>query len=254
MPGFSHSVGAKSMNRLPCCPQASLSRPELVKVLTGKKKGPIFRALSQLHKQKGRLADTAEMLRVAAFGDYPLGVFRQLLSLREQFEGFDHLRVGLGPDLEPFVLAEGVNEDLALDGRMQPIAVLKQVRLGVSDLLLIQEFAEVVHHIVVHFKILTHLMASRVALGEVEEGVMLQESILEAIGLLGRDLDIRSNSAAAVYRTPTVSQFDFAVDAIFFAVAIVIIVVKRNPGVVALDKASAGRVVLGGCQREAGIL
>src|SRR5437660_192228 len=211
-----------------------------------KNKSPIFRSLIELRADQGYLADAAEVLRVAAFGDYPFGVLRQLLGLREQLESFDHLRIGLGSHPEPFILAESVDEDLALDGGMQPVTVLKHVRFRVSNLLLIQEFAEVVDHVVVDFKILTHLMAGRVALGEVEERVVLQEFILEAVGLLRRDFDVGSNSAAAVHGAAAVGQFDFAVNAILFCITIVVVVVKRDASVVALDEPSTGGVVLGG--------
>src|SRR5205085_7616831 len=51
-----------------------------------------------------------------------------------------------------------------------------------------------------------------------------------------------------------ISQFDFAVAGrLIDLVAVVVVVVKRNVGVITLNQTSARRVVLGGGQRKAGV-
>src|SRR5919108_652614 len=129
---------------------------------------------------------------------------------------------------------------------MQPVIVLEQVGFRVVDLFLVQEFAEVVHHVIVYIKTLAYLVGGHVTFGKVEERIVLQEFVLEAVGLLGRDLNVGSNPAAAIHSAAAIGEFNFAVDAVLFGVTVVVVVVERHAGVVALDKAPARGVVLGG--------
>src|SRR5271165_1812180 len=94
-----------------------------------------------------------------------------------------------------------------------------------------------------------------VALGEVEEGVVLQERVLEVIRLDGRDADVGGDASAAVDGASAVSEFHFAVGRVgtLGAVAVVVIVVERDVRVVALNQTSAGRVVVRRGQGQAGI-
>src|SRR5579864_3778161 len=100
-------------------------------------------------------------------------------------------------------------------------------------------------------------MVHGVALGEIEERVMLQQRILEVVALWSRDFEVGCDSSAAVYGAPAVSKLYFAIAvsvAVFFSVAIVIIIIERYAGVVALNQATAWRVVLCRGQRQAGVL
>src|SRR5579864_4664424 len=100
-------------------------------------------------------------------------------------------------------------------------------------------------------------MVHGVALGEIEERVMLQQRILEVVALRRVDFDVGRDSPAAVNGAATVSKLYFAIAvsvAVFFSVAIVIVVVERYTGVVALNQATAWRVVLCRGQRQAGVL
>ena len=98
-------------------------------------------------------------------------------------------------------------------------------------------------------------MIDHVVFGVVEESVMLQQRILERRALDGIDLHIRSNSAAAVHGASAVGELDLAVSRALavFVGTLEIIVVERDVRIVALNQASAGRVVVSGGQSQASI-
>ena len=93
-------------------------------------------------------------------------------------------------------------------------------------------------------------------LGEIEECVVLQQRILEVVALDRGDLHVGSDAAAAVYRAAAIGEFHFAIGVVLvlFALAVVVIVVERDVGVIALNQTSARRVVLRRGQRQAGVL
>src|SRR5437588_12025859 len=99
------------------------------------------------------------------------------------------------------------------------------------------------------------MVVDHVALGEVEECIMLQQSVLEVIALHRRNVHVRSNATAAIHGTSAISEFYFAIGGIgaLSRVAIVVVVVERNVAVIALDQASAWGVVMCGGQCQAGI-
>src|SRR2546430_9722168 len=99
------------------------------------------------------------------------------------------------------------------------------------------------------------MVIDHVVLGEVEERIVLQERILEMRALDGVDLDVGGDAAAAVHGAAAVGQFDFAVRGSLAVIvgAIEIIVVQRDVGIVALNQASTGSVVMGGLERESRI-
>ena len=99
------------------------------------------------------------------------------------------------------------------------------------------------------------MVVDHVTLGEVEERIVLQQRVLEVIALDRRYAHVGSNAAAAVNGAAAVREFHFAVGVvgILRAVAIVVIVVKRNVAVVALNQAPAGRVVARRGQSQSGI-
>src|SRR5262245_26165819 len=87
---------------------------------------------------------------------------------------------------------------------------------------------------------------------EVEERCFVDQIVLEAI-VLGRiDFFVGCDSTATVNGAPGVSHLDFAVAGPWRSRAgvIVVVVVERNAGVVALDEAAGWRVVVIRGQRE----
>ena len=88
-----------------------------------------------------------------------------------------------------------------------------------------------------------------------EEDLLVEQLVLEVVALGALDLLIGSNAAAAVNGAARVSQLDFAVGGVdgLRAGVIVVVVVKRNAGVVALNQAARGRVVVIGGKSKAGI-
>src|SRR5664280_1855340 len=157
--------------------------------------------------------------------------------------------------LHAFLLAKFVNEQFGLDTGFDPIAVLSQLRLGEGGFLHVQELAELLHHRLVNFKLFVDFVVDDVVLGEIEERVFLQQSVLELIGFHRRYLHVGSDTAAAVHGAATVGHLDFVVGVIGVVVAIVVVVVvKRDAAVVALDQAAAWGVVLRRSQRQSGVL
>src|ERR1051326_6703761 len=95
-----------------------------------------------------------------------------------------------------------------------------------------------------------------VALGKVKKSIVLQECVLEVVGFDRRNIHIGSDAASAVHRAPAIGELHLAVGGVgsLGAIAVVIVVVKRNVAVVALNEASARRVVVRGGQRQPGVL
>ena len=115
--------------------------------------------------------------------------------------------------------------------------------------------AEVLHDGIIHVKALRGMMIHDVALGVVEERIVLQQRVLEVIALDRRNHHIRSDAAAAIDGTATIGELYFTVHvAARFRLAIVVIVVEGNVAVIALNQASAGRVVMSRSQGQSGIL
>src|SRR5208283_5186814 len=99
------------------------------------------------------------------------------------------------------------------------------------------------------FEALRDFVRVRVVLGEIEDGVVLEQGFLKLVALVRRQLDVGGDAAAAVDGAAAIGQFDFFVGVVVFVFAVVIVVVEREVRVIALDEASAGRVVLGGGER-----
>src|SRR4051794_40467617 len=97
-------------------------------------------------------------------------------------------------------------------------------------------------------------MSRGVVLREVEERVMLQESVLKVIALDGIDLHVGHDTAAAVNGAAAVSQLYFFIYGVVFLVALEVVIVKRNIAIVALNETSAWGVIFGGRQRQAGVV
>src|SRR5205807_2488537 len=102
----------------------------------------------------------------------------------------------------------------------------------------------VLHCGICNLKILVHLMATDIIAGEVEEGILLQQSIFHAVGLNGGDLDIGRDAATTIDGTAAIGELDFLIiRGGFFAFTVVVIVVKGNAGVLTLNQTSAGSVI-----------
>src|SRR6266566_3371270 len=197
----------------------------------------------------------AERVHVAAFGDYAPGILGKCLGLRQQFEPFDNLRIGFRPNLQAFFLAESIYENLTLDARTDEVSVLQQVRLGVRDLFLIKELTEILHHRIIDLEFLrVGAVIHNVALGEIEEDVMLKQRILETVAFNRRNLDVRTNAATTINRATAVRELDLVRVVVLFRLAVEIVVVERDIRIIALNQTSAGRVVFGGGQSQACVL
>src|SRR5208283_4191488 len=72
-------------------------------------------------------------------------------------------------------------------------------------------------------------------------------------GLVGRQFHVRRDPTPTIHRASPIRELDFVVRIIVLALAVVIVIVQRLVGVIALDQASAGGVVLRGGEGQAGI-
>ncbi len=138
--------------------------------------------------------------------------------------------------------------------RANPGVRVVDVRFGESDLLLLQEVAEVLHHLVIGLPVVLDVPVEQVVLGEVEERVVLQQRVLELGVLLRRERDVGRDAAAAEHLAAAIGLFDFLVRIVVLVLEVVVVVVKRNAGVFALDEAARRRVVLRRGESEAGVL
>src|SRR5437660_10611993 len=168
----------------------------------------------------------AKRVHVATFGDYAPGIFGKCFGLRQQFEPFDNLRIGFCPNLQAFFLAESIHENLALDAGTDEVSVLQQIRLGVRDLFLVKELTEILHYRIIDLKLLrVGSVIHNVALGEIEEHVMLEQRVLETVTLNRRNLDVRTNAAAAINRASAVRELDLVRVVVLFRLAVEIVVI-----------------------------
>src|SRR5437016_11118536 len=85
-----------------------------------------------------------------------------------------------------------------------------------------------------------------------EENVSAQQGFLELAQLRRRHDDVRSDAASTGDLPAAVSQLDFRWMLRNFA--LVVILIERNRLVIALDQATARRVIASGCQCQTGVL
>ena len=89
---------------------------------------------------------------------------------------------------------------------------------------------------------------------EVEEHILIEQFVLEAVGLGLLDLFVGSDAAAAVDGAAGIGQLDLAVRGVGGERAgVVVVVVERNALVVALNQAAGRGVVVVGGEGEAGV-
>src|SRR5579863_5165403 len=99
------------------------------------------------------------------------------------------------------------------------------------------------------------MVSDHIALREIEKCVVLQQRVLKVIALQRRDHHIGRDAAAAIDGASAIGEFHLAVGvAAGFGVAVVVVIVKRNVAIVALDQATTRRVVVSRGEGEAGIL
>src|ERR1700682_2755161 len=78
--------------------------------------------------------------------------FRQLLGLGQKLQRFGHLRISFRPHLQPFLLPKNIHKYFALDAGPHPGVVFQQLCLGVRNLLVIKELAEIQQDHIVHLE------------------------------------------------------------------------------------------------------
>src|ERR1700733_7147091 len=193
--------------------------------------------------------------RCVVLGYDALGTLGQRLCLRKKVQTFHHFRIRFRSYLHALILTKSIYKDLSLDVGLDPVAVIDQVRLGIGNIGLVERLAEILKDGIVDLEALRGMMIYHVALGEIEEGVVLQKRVLKVIALDWRDHNIGLDAAATVNCAPAVGQLHFAIGiAAGLRIAIVIIIVKRNVAVVALDQPSAWSVIMSRGQSQPCVL
>ena len=108
-------------------------------------------------------------------------------------------------------LAELNGDDLFLDARLQPVADAVDVGVGPVDVLAGEELLEVGQHRVVDLEVLVDGVIGHVDRREVEEDILVEQLVLEVVGLGRLDLFVGRDAAAAVDGAARVGELDFAV-------------------------------------------
>src|SRR5947207_3056369 len=98
------------------------------------------------------------------------------------------------------------------------------------------------------------MVSDNVVLSKIEEGIMLQQSVLKMIALDRVNLYIGCNSAATVNRAATIGQLDFFVGGIANAVAVEVVVIERDVAVITLNQPTAGGVIFRRRQGQTGVV
>src|ERR1035438_5461884 len=160
-----------------------------------------------------------------SFGNHLPGVVGQGARLRHQLQRFNHVGIGFRPHLQALFLTESIDKDFALEIGAQPVVVLEQLAFGVDNLFFVEKLAEVLQDRVVNLEALHHFVGVGIFLGKVEQRIVLQQLLLKFIGLVGRQLHIRSDAASAIHGAAAVGQLHFLVGGILFVFAVVIVVV-----------------------------
>ena len=163
----------------------------------------------------------------------------------------DH-RVPVRPNAQSLQLPKLDSHNFVLDAGLQPIHHAGQVGIGPLDILAGQVALEVGQHRIVHLEVLVYCVVGHINGSEVEEDVLVEQLVLEVVALGALDFFVGSNAAAAVDRAARVGELDFEIGRIvgLGAGVVVVVVVKRDAFIVALDEPARGRVVVIGGQRQ----
>src|SRR5260221_8463467 len=195
----------------------------------------------------------------AALGYDLARVFIERAGLGDGFDGLLHLRVGGEEDFVAFLGAVGGHENFLLDLALDPVEVVGELDFGVLHVVLRKIVAEFAENVVVHFEAVRddRLGAEIIAretgntlLGRVEH-IGAEKRFLDLMVLGRGHNDIRRDAAATGYLTAAVGLADFR--RVIGNFALVVILVKRDGLVVALNKVAAGRVITRGGESQAGI-
>lgn len=183
-------------------------------------------------------------------------LFFERLGLRHVAKRLGDGGIVVGADTHAFLLAELRGEDLGLDVGADPVLVFVEVSIGVGDVVLLQKGLEVLHNGVVNCEVLVDGAVGEEVRSEFEERLILQNRGLEGRVFWEVDVLVGRDAAAAVDGASGVGEFDLGVALVCLlgGVAHVVVIVERDVVVGALDEASAGRVVVKGREREAGVV
>src|SRR5262245_48684825 len=93
-------------------------------------------------------------------------------------------------------------------------------------------------------------MVYHVALGKIEESVMLEKRILKPRALNRLNHDVRSDAATAINRPAAIGELYFTASGLVVIVAVKVVVIERDVGIIPLDQPATRGVILGGGQSQ----
>src|SRR5258708_2218362 len=195
----------------------------------------------------------------AALGYYLARIFIERASLGDGFDGLLHLRVGGEEDFVAFLGAVGGHENFLLDFALDPVEVVGELDFGVLHVVLRKVVAEFAENVVVHFEAVgdgglgAEIIARETGnalLGRIEH-VRAEQRFLELVVFGRGHNDIRRDAATTGYLTAAIGLADFR--RVHGDLALVVIFVKGDGFVIALDQAAAGRVVTRGGESQASV-
>jgi len=180
-----------------------------------------------------------------------VGVVFQGLGLGQESESLLNLGVPVGQRAQTLRLTKLNDKNLLFDADLQPVHHAVQVGIGPVNVLAGEIFFELRQHRRVHLEVLVHGAVGQINRGEMKENILHQQRVLEVVALGAFDLLVRGDAAAAVNGAASVGELDLAVGVVrWLRAAVGVVVIERDAGVVALDEAAGGRVVVVGGQRQ----
>jgi len=197
---------------------------------------------------------TANVLPLSLAGDVALGFGKQFAGLWHAVESFLHQRIVFNVDPAGYCFAENGANQLEADTRPDEIRIVFQALIGYRDFLLGKKLPEFLKNSVRYLKVARNgLVNSKVMQAELGESAMLQERFLSGSELGVFVLDIRRDATTAINLTTAVGEAHIRVRR-GGILRMIVIIVKRNVVIVALNQPAARGVVAGGGQRQARVL
>src|SRR5579885_1455406 len=197
-------------------------------------------------------------LTVRPLGDDPLGSVCQLMRLRQELDGGLNVWVCLDVILVALTEVIAGNVNFARQIPADKVQVFRELGFGEFKFLLIEKLAKLIEGCLVGLPLGRQLVVgAEVMLGVVEESRAPDQLVLESIIPLRGQPDVRSDPVAPVHGPAAVSHLDLELRRIHVTILparIGIVLVQRNVVVRALDQPAAGRVVMGGGQRQSRIV
>src|ERR1700721_973148 len=181
-------------------------------------------------------------------------VIFERLCLRQEGECLLNHRIPVGQNTQTGDRSILAGQNAVLDVDLEPFKIVCNVLIGKLHAFIGEVLLEAGNHGIVYLEVAVDGgVGGEVERRVMEEDVVVENFVLEVIGLGGFDLFVGSDSAAAIDGAAGVGHLHFAIVSVGSAGVIVVVVVKRNAFIVALNEAAGRRVVVVRGERQAGV-